>query len=194
MQLALPQMHSFVKSTQPRASFLQVGNLMPPLTTFIYLKLIARSGKLSVLCTEFMIMQILKMMDCVSVTAISKPEIEQEFSEQKQEHLKKLVQEDREKDLKLIHIWQLFRLLRSILDAVLSLFVDAGISPCPYFYPCWEQWLTHQVKYTPPALAHFQHCSQWGLIIGLQGVPMTEQSLTALYDNCFSTYMFLNLF
>lgn len=65
---------------------------MPPLTTFIYLKLIARSGKLSVFCIEFMIIQILKMMDCVSVTAISKPEIDQEFSEQKQEHLKKLMQ------------------------------------------------------------------------------------------------------
>lgn len=45
LQLALPQMHSSVKSTQHRASLLQVGNLMPPLTTFIYLKLIARSGK-----------------------------------------------------------------------------------------------------------------------------------------------------
>lgn len=43
-------------------------------------------------CIELMIIQILKMTDCVSVTAISKPEIEQEFSEQKQQHLKKLVQ------------------------------------------------------------------------------------------------------
>lgn len=73
---------------------------MPPLTTFIYLKLIARSGKLLVFCIEFMIMQILKMMDCVSVTAISKPEIEQESSEQKQEHLKKLVQTGPEKKKK----------------------------------------------------------------------------------------------
>lgn len=86
----------------------------------------------------------------------------------------------------MICIWQLFRLFKSILDAVLSLFVDAGISPCSYIYPCWEQWLAHQVKYTPPSLAHFQHCSQWGLIRGLQGVPMTEQSLAALYGNCFS--------
>lgn len=87
MQLALPQMH-----------------LMPPLTTFIYLKVIARSGKLSVFCIEFMIMQILKMMDCVSVTAISKPEIEWEFSEQNQEHLKSGADKDREKGLKLIQI------------------------------------------------------------------------------------------
>lgn len=104
LQLALPQMHSSVKSTQHRASFLQVGNLMPPLTTFIYLKLIARSGKLSVLCIECMIMQILKTTDLVSVTGISKPEIEREFSEQNQEHLRSGEDKDREKDLKLIQI------------------------------------------------------------------------------------------
>lgn len=40
-------------------------------------------------CIEFMIIQILKMMDCVSVTAISKPKIEQGFSEPKTGALEK---------------------------------------------------------------------------------------------------------
>lgn len=62
---------------------------MPPCPTFIYLKLIARSGKLSAFCTEFVIIQILKMMDCVAVTATSKPETEQGFSEPKPRALEK---------------------------------------------------------------------------------------------------------
>jgi len=62
---------------------------MPSLITSIYLKLIARSGKLLVLCVEFMIVQILKMMDCVAETATSKPEMEQGFSEPKPRALEK---------------------------------------------------------------------------------------------------------
>lgn len=89
LRLALPQMHSSVESTQRWANLLQVGNLMPPLTTFIYLKLIARSSKLSAFGIEFMIIQILKMMDCVAVTATSKAEMEQLFPETKTRALEK---------------------------------------------------------------------------------------------------------
>lgn len=82
-------MHSSVESTQHRAGLLQVDNLMPPLTTFIYPKLIARSGKLLAFCIEFMIIQILKMMDCAAMTATSKLEMEQQFSEPKTRALEK---------------------------------------------------------------------------------------------------------
>lgn len=121
LQLALPQMHSSIESTQRWASLLQVGNLMPPLTTSIYLKLIARSGKLSAFCIEFMIIQILKMMDCVAVTATSKPEMEQGFSEPKTRALEKA---GADRMLKKTWSWYtfssrwqkiLFRHLRSIL-------------------------------------------------------------------------------
>lgn len=89
LQLALHQMHSSVESTQHQASLLQVDNLMPSLATFIYPKLIVRSGKLLAFCIEFMIIQILKMMDRAAMTATCKLEMEQQFSEPKTRALEK---------------------------------------------------------------------------------------------------------